>query len=978
MQKRLSFRIISILSTLVLLLNCFMVQAATPANQFSDVKESAWYYTAVKYAVENNLMNGVGGGKFDPNGAASRAMLVTLLYRMEGKPSVSLKTPFTDLKDDWYKAPIAWAYANKIVNGTSNTTFGPTNPLTREQFATIMYRYCKESLGLDVSTNAQLSGYPDHKSISDYAKTAMIWANAEGMITGSIESGKVYLRPQQTATRAQMATIFQRFDTYLEQKEEQETPVAPPAQAPCDYSGEPNHKDGTRGMQSKHIYFCRDEGCVNIKEVPCTIQVQTIPATCKEYSKSTYSCALCGYEETIVNSSEPLDHNWDETPAHIDGTSGAQSKHIYFCREDGCNGAKEVPCTIQVQTIPATCKEYAKSTYSCALCGYEQTIVNTSEPLGDHNWDETPSHIDGTSGTQSKHIYCCREDGCDGTQEVPCTIQVQTIPATCKEYSKSTYSCALCGYEETIVNSSEPLDHNWDETPAHIDGTSGAQSKHIYFCREDGCNGAKEVPCTIQVQTIPATCKEYAKSTYSCALCGYEQTIVNTSEPLGDHNWDETPSHIDGTSGTQSKHIYCCREDGCDGTQEVPCTIQVQTIPATCYEYSKTTYSCATCGYEDTIVNSSQPLAEHNWSEEPSHKVGTSGAQSKHIYFCREDGCNGTKEVSCDLTVTKTPAEIGKDGTINYYCALCGYTHSVPDPDAPALKEQSDTVIKLMSQNLKYDDEDDQGTDNDARIRQYRLKALVEKYDPDVIGTQEFDAFWESAMPTLFGEDYEMYFEYRDHRNPPKGSNEASAILWKKDKFELLEQGYFWLSENPNSTVPGFGQYYPRICNWVRLKDKQSGKIVRIASTHFGIYKDDDGNPDTYPVEVIRKLFEKECEKAGDEPYIFMGDFNLPYQQIQYDTLTDTNAFYDLRPAAEAAAKKGQCELGDIRTGTNNGFNLNNLNGKNLIDYIFAGNNAPVGIQKFGYCYDRIAVPKRGISKGFVSDHFAVYAEVKI
>ena len=110
MQKRLSFRIISILSTLVLLLNCFMVQAATPANQFSDVKESAWYYTAVKYAVENNLMNGVGGGKFDPNGAASRAMLVTLLYRMEGKPSVSLKTPFTDLKDDWYKAPVAWAF----------------------------------------------------------------------------------------------------------------------------------------------------------------------------------------------------------------------------------------------------------------------------------------------------------------------------------------------------------------------------------------------------------------------------------------------------------------------------------------------------------------------------------------------------------------------------------------------------------------------------------------------------------------------------------------------------------------------------------------------------------------------------------------------------------------------------------------------------------------------------------------------------
>ena len=502
------------------------------------------------------------------------------------------------------------------------------------------------------------------------------------------------------------------------------------------------------------------------------------------------------------------------------------------------------------------------------------------------------------------------------------------------------------------------------------------QSKHYYFCLNEGCVATKEVSCTIQAQTIPATCYEYSKTTYSCATCGYKDTIVNSSEPLAEHNWDETPAHKVGTSGMQSKHYYFCLNEGCVATKEVSCTIQVQTTPATCKEYSKSTYSCRTCGYEQTIVNSSQPLAEHSWNENPSHIENEE--PSSHYYTCKYN-CGNIKKERCNLTITKTPAEIGKDGTINYYCALCGYTHSEPDPDAPALKENA--VIKLMSLNLKYDDEDDQGTDNDARIRQYRLKALVEKYDPDVIGTQEFDAFWESAMPTLFGEDYEIYFEYRDHRNPPKGSNEASAILWKKDKFELLEQGYFWLSENPNSTVPGFGQYYPRICNWVRLKDKQSGKIVRIASTHFGIYKDDDGNPDTYPVEVIRKLFEKECEKAGDEPYLFMGDFNIGYQDSppdeRYNVLTTTNKFYDLRPAAEAAARKGQCELGDIRTGTNGAYNKNN-NGTRVIDYIFAGNNAPIEIQKFGYCYDRIAVPERGISKGPFSDHYAVYAEVKI
>ncbi|WP_454940853.1 S-layer homology domain-containing protein [Evtepia sp.] len=175
---------------------------------FTDVAESDWFYDAVRYAYENGLMDGVGEGRFAPNNPTTRAQLVTILYRLEGEPDVTGESGFTDVEaDTWYTDAVAWAAANGIVNGVSETKFAPGNNITREQLATILFRYA-ESKGYDVSARADLSGFPDAGDILPYAQEAVAWAVAEGIIQGFEDDT---IRPGGNATRAQIATILMRF-----------------------------------------------------------------------------------------------------------------------------------------------------------------------------------------------------------------------------------------------------------------------------------------------------------------------------------------------------------------------------------------------------------------------------------------------------------------------------------------------------------------------------------------------------------------------------------------------------------------------------------------------------------------------------------------------------------------------------------------------------------------------------------------------
>ena len=175
---------------------------------FTDVAGGDWFHDAVRYVYDNGLMDGVGDGQFAPNATTNRAMVVTILYRLAGEPAVSGQSDFTDVADGlWYTDAVAWAAEKGIVNGISATEFAPSGDLTREQLATVLYRYA-EGMGYDVSAQADLSGFPDADQIQSYAPQALSWAVAEGLLQGFEDDS---LQPGGTATRAQIATILMRF-----------------------------------------------------------------------------------------------------------------------------------------------------------------------------------------------------------------------------------------------------------------------------------------------------------------------------------------------------------------------------------------------------------------------------------------------------------------------------------------------------------------------------------------------------------------------------------------------------------------------------------------------------------------------------------------------------------------------------------------------------------------------------------------------
>ena len=181
-------------------------------QMFTDVEKN-WAYPGIQYCVTHGIMGGMGNGTFAPTGTTTRAQIVQILYNLEGTPAVSGTTPFTDLTANWYKPAILWAYQNNVVAGTSPTTFDPDGPVTREQIAVILTQYMFHVLKMNRTwTPADLSKFPDGAQVSGWAKEAMQDAVALGLINGTKASdGVVYLDPQGSAARQQVATILMSF-----------------------------------------------------------------------------------------------------------------------------------------------------------------------------------------------------------------------------------------------------------------------------------------------------------------------------------------------------------------------------------------------------------------------------------------------------------------------------------------------------------------------------------------------------------------------------------------------------------------------------------------------------------------------------------------------------------------------------------------------------------------------------------------------
>ena len=175
---------------------------------FTDVKESDWFYDAVVYAYINELFNGTSATTFSPNSTMTRAMLVTVLWRLEGTPAAGSASTFADVEpESWYTDAVAWASSVGIVNGTSATTFDPNGSVTREQIAAILYRYAKTK-GSNVNGASSLNVFADGSQVSEWAVRSMEWTYAKGLITGK-DAGR--LDPRGQASRAEVATILMRL-----------------------------------------------------------------------------------------------------------------------------------------------------------------------------------------------------------------------------------------------------------------------------------------------------------------------------------------------------------------------------------------------------------------------------------------------------------------------------------------------------------------------------------------------------------------------------------------------------------------------------------------------------------------------------------------------------------------------------------------------------------------------------------------------
>ena len=180
----------------------------TGANPFTDVSEKDWFYGDVMFVYENGLMLGTSKTLFSPHGTATRGMMATILWRMEGSPVPKGKNSFTDVEaGKWYADAITWTAENGIFAGYGKDKFGPDDPITREQLAAIFYRYA-DYKGYDLTVKGNLDTFKDADKITDYAKTAMQWAVGSGLVKG--KSGNL-LDPQGTATRAEIAAMLHRF-----------------------------------------------------------------------------------------------------------------------------------------------------------------------------------------------------------------------------------------------------------------------------------------------------------------------------------------------------------------------------------------------------------------------------------------------------------------------------------------------------------------------------------------------------------------------------------------------------------------------------------------------------------------------------------------------------------------------------------------------------------------------------------------------
>ena len=288
---------------------------------------------------------------------------------------------------------------------------------------------------------------------------------------------------------------------------------------------------------------------------------------------------------------------------------------------------------------------------------------------------------------------------------------------------------------------------------------------------------------------------------------------------------------------------------------------------------------------------------------------------------------------------------------------------------------KSGTPLKIYCLNLRcgyiYSPERD-GRDNMPRTRQHRVEKQIKQYDPDVIAFQECTTGWRALLENGVLDGYTMFHHWNKSGLDiqPGGTDLiTNPVCWKTEKYDVLDKGWFWLSETPEVSSGYEGDVEHRIVVWVQLKDKKTGAEFYFHSTHFSL---GEGDRVINSGRQIARRFHAFPEGTNS---FFMGDLNSPYRTYSYCGWAYEPGLKDMLDVAKDMSADGICKLGKIK-GTYNGFRA--PEGYGINDLIICKPNKSMAIDEYKVLYEMVGVPELGIAEGYVSDHFAVYTEVRL
>lgn len=264
----------------------------------------------------------------------------------------------------------------------------------------------------------------------------------------------------------------------------------------------------------------------------------------------------------------------------------------------------------------------------------------------------------------------------------------------------------------------------------------------------------------------------------------------------------------------------------------------------------------------------------------------------------------------------------------------------------PSVEYEEGNRIRIVSYNIRYTD-DPGGNSIDERAP--RLKAVLDKYDPDLVGFQEATPNWIEHIYEDYGDEYEIRYQYRSESN-----KESTPLMFKKDKFELLDEGYFWLSETPEKESKGWGASLWRICNWVKLEVKATGKVLLFYNTHF------DGGED-FHVGAGNLIISRAKALGGFSKYpVFLtGDFNMTPWSTGYSNLLVDGDFADVNE-----------DLEQDKSTTTDGYNETDGTSGHIIDFVFYSPDTAIPL--------KYQVLNEKVNGGYVSDHRGLCTEVAL